>query len=38
MRRTTDTFIRAPIPVNEHGQDIVLGLRNIGIIWGESAT
>ena len=28
----------APISVNEHGQDIGLGLRNIGIIWGESAT
>jgi len=37
-RRILAKGIRSPISVNEHGQDIGLGLRNIAIIWGESAT
>jgi hypothetical protein len=35
---TPDTCTPAPTSANEHGQDIGLGLRNIAIIWGESAT
>jgi hypothetical protein len=38
MQKSADTGIRAPISINEHGQDIGLGLRNIAIIRGESAT
>jgi hypothetical protein len=37
MRKSADTGIRAPISVNENGQDIDLGLRNMAIIRGESA-